>query len=618
MGCGCGDREPTGRMGTLLRPVSGRQVGGREMDRVASKVSAPGAVAARRLGGLPLSSKGWIPQLPAAGSWLRPSGLPLPATGLAVGGGRPRCGNTDPSALAVGLFHAVTEGRLERGQRPDRAWAGAELRAVASCPTCDHGDPLDVRGASIDRIGRTIQGEGRVARGRATPSVGPPRGWSPDLRAVGMVEREHSSGPVIPDDDPRPEPGGGGSAEASAMPCTGSRVIVPNELETLADRCWISLGDDPYGVELRAYVPSDYVPTRSRTDMKRAFLPEWVARCTPTGTEWAMADRCIDYDSDPVPGLYWHDGLGFYHGALMHAVLTLYGYAGKATSWTRMAESCKLDADKIEERIETKRRWIRSKSGFCPDHSGTLTIDGRGQVWAAKEDAGWNAFGFDRVYLCAKWYKVEAALADYYLWWAHRLYSWCMDGHGTLRDYWIGAMCARAALAEIVEIAADILHELGHVEGSLYHCAATADEVVLGLDADDLTWLLGSLGGFWGLLIAWLSPSTSGEAHDCCQYGLDMHFRVRMWAELGLPRAHLWGGQSVDNSGKRFELAAGSELYSLHAAGEPNCWPSARSREMVTSHVDQFLIVGSPGNIQWTIPTDCSTDPAHPSGGFAW
>lgn len=74
--------------------------------------------------------------------------------------------------------------------------------------------------------------------------------------------------------------------------------------------------------------------------------------------------------------------------------------------------------------------------------------------------------------------QLTAALADYYFWWAHRLYDWAESGNaGSDEDAvrFLAKWCARAALAEIVDIAGLLVHEithLGHFVDSLWECRA--------------------------------------------------------------------------------------------------------------------------------------------------
>jgi len=84
----------------------------------------------------------------------------------------------------------------------------------------------------------------------------------------------------------------------------------------------------------------------------------------------------------------------------------------------------------------------------------------------------------DRVYMC-KEMRLRAAVADYYFWWANRLFSYYAHESGDLWDNFIGSCCARSAMAEVNQIADIIIHEWIHwaanaLTGSGSHCKGTA------------------------------------------------------------------------------------------------------------------------------------------------
>jgi len=120
-------------------------------------------------------------------------------------------------------------------------------------------------------------------------------------------------------------------------------------------------------------------------------------------------------------------------------------------------------------------------------------------------------------------YSVEAAIADYLLSWAHRLHSRAYEtadagnNRAALWHFFVGMMCARAAMAEIAEIARTLVHELAHhLTGRSGHCLA-------------------------------VSGIANTPQHDqplyMCQYLLAFLFYSRIRAELGLPVASLYDGR---------------------------------------------------------------------------
>ncbi|HCB04768.1 MAG TPA: hypothetical protein DEQ43_11070 [Nocardioides bacterium] len=313
---------------------------------------------------------------------LVPGGEPLHRWGLTlVAGGRPlgpapdRCGNAEllrelHELTRSGIPASLIEAARSTPTRPSGSWFGEDLRGRACCSRPPVGGKEDLTGLSVEELSR------RIWPTSTGPGTRPDRprtdSWTDVLRSglrIGQrtpVKREEEPFEDR-NDDPRPEPGMGGSSSSTEreLPrCVIGGSITPDELPTLANQCAISLGFNAFGKELRAEVPAGYVGTRPKSEMKQAFIPEWMAMCAPAGeSDWAMANRCIDFTSRDQPGLFWSDGHGYYHRALMHAVLTLYGYREVATSWTRMANTCEMDSDWIRRHVESRSGWIGSTAG---------------------------------------------------------------------------------------------------------------------------------------------------------------------------------------------------------------------------------------------------------------
>lgn len=448
----------------------------------------------------------------------------------------------------------------------------------------------------------------------------------PDDRPVPGKDEEPACSPGRPLDTPAFDP--------------ATAPFGPNDIAAQGKRQWISLGPDPSGLPMRAFLTAEYEPTRSKQEMIEALLPDWVAWCAPSwASDFSMAEGCIKWVSEDHPGLFWDEGQGYYHHALMFAVLTLYGYRSEATDFTRMADTCRISESEIARWVEDERRWIKSKSAACDDGAwGTIQLTEDGQAIAERHTPGFLAWAFGgKVRLCARIYKVEAALADYYFYWAHRLYSAWMDGCGTDDYLELAYWCARAAMSEIIELASVILHELAHLTGSLFHCnpsvAETIPDFPVPVSASTTTaviaaivgWILGLISG--GVvaaaaeitaleIMAALLLDSMDPPQDCCQYGLDRTFRVRLWAKLGCPKGHLYSGDWLDRAHTRFQSNAVDTWLSIDDDFAIDIC-EVPSGDNIIGHIYHYLVPGSSGAFQWSIPTDCSSSAAA-GGGVVW
>lgn len=585
-----------------------------------------------------LESEMMVTHAPPRRQRLVPGGEPLHRWGLSLeAGGRPlgpapdRCGNAEllrelQELTRSGIPASLIDAARSTPARPSGPWFGEDLRGRACCSRPPVGGKEDLTGLGVEELSRRIWPTSTGTAQR--PDRPRTDSWTDVLRS-GFRGGERT--PVKREEEPfedrhddsRPEPGMGGSSsstERDVPRCGSGGSITPDELPTLANQCALSLGDNWFGVELRAEVPAGYVGTRPKSEMKQAFIPEWMAMCAPAGeSDWAMANRCIDFTSRDQPGLFWSDGHGYYHRALMHAVLTMYGYREVATSWTRMANTCEMDADWIRRHVENRSGWIGTKSFACNSWAPQLTVDARGQVILSRPypvDGTTTAISWPRVNLCARFYKGEAALADYYFWWTHRLYSYYMDGEGTQIHWLVGLLCARCALAEIVEIGAVILHESAHRSGSFYHCRPSAGGSLLGHFVGAFLLALNPhLGHYY--YESHLGDMTDGK-QDCCQWGLEMGFRVRLTAALGLPPSHDSAGEYLAGYHQRTRFnsrtgrAISGQFYTPY-----DCARSGTGPTYLLEHwLARYLVVGSSGHFAWNLDTKCSTE--NNSGRVWW
>lgn len=641
MGCSCvGGGQSANRVAGGSRPGHQIRRGPRYLANMVPQGSAlkssPGIaaqVAAARFKNL---------HLPHGGEHLRPAGRLLGQTGTALQDASDTCGTSQMVSMFGPTLASLVAAVDQEEVAPDRPWTGADLQpgGFSSSQACSS------RGRQVAVL-RFVSADGRPGPDWTALKVRAegPASHSKTVRAQKGPFLESSSSRIRREVAPAPSVSTmGRESVAGPLPCSGgdgATSVTPRTRRSLAGRSWIDLGPSPTG-NLRACVPASFVPTVSKGAMKEAFIPDWLAMCAPGGTsDWAMANRSIHWSSDPVHGLFWDDGYGFYHRALLHAVLTLYGYRGTAASFSRMSETCKLDAEFIRRKVDRGDKWIKSGSDWCPDiPEASLSISEFGQVTATRTKGGFVAWAYGKVRLCDRFYEVEAALADYYFYWAHRLYAWVVEGHGTSRDLVVGYFCARAALSELVELSGIILHEAAHLSGSYFHCdpkiaeaiegfpsailsAETAGdlaEAIFGAIVALLFYLTGVVGlgaaAAYGLIAGLLADAadvgdTESGPQDCCQFGLGRSFRWKVWARLGAPPAQMRFEAEADRGGDRFIDAVGAPR-ALRTTGKALCRPMT-----FDGVIDAYLVPGSSGSFQWVIPAHCSRGPVD-AGFESW
>ncbi len=426
------------------------------------------------------------------------------------------------------------------------------------------------------------------------------------------------------------ESGYGDNVNTSGECSTAEKTVAADDIRDLIGQCTIHLGfSDELNMDLVASVPYGYMPANEKEEMLAEFLPQWFDNVGPLSESLSMVKKCIKYNDDlKIPGLFWDSGYGYYYKAIQYALATLYEYASLAEGPELFQDSCGITADSIREQIEDKKRWVDPKLSFCPTYGAEVRVESNGKV--RPEYTGttpvvdidvsfeWCGFGpdcdtisidfeasflamtpGDTIYLC-DYLKMQAALADYYFWWAHRLHSYArVEGKATLTDYLVGMYCARCALSEIVEIAALIVHEFGHITGSKFHCY------------------------------------TGDKQFDCCQWVVQSIFRNRMLAKLGLPSPHFvtnsYYGPYQDRDlestgsatiGNRLQFNASAYTWeSIEGAFQErsgnDCGGALPYELTVRATHDSILRdIDRTVEIEWTLPghNECSSDLSQTAG----
>jgi hypothetical protein len=315
--------------------------------------------------------------------------------------------------------------------------------------------------------------------------------------------------------------------------------VSSRDVAALEHVCTISLGPwrgGPYD-PLQATLPCDFVATESRDDMLQHFLPGWCDHISDWDSDWETAYAVLDLPAFSEvgwwtnPGLYWPNSEGFIFRALRYAIVTLYACARYVDDWPEFAKACGTTSSRLRKRIETGDWNVRldkmcdtsqcnllidsgGRMGFPPNANNTANVLRANEWWIVGEYKG---ISVTKTTGLNDGLHTQAAVADYHFWWAHRLHDYALGGNvgflDALRYYYVGAMCARAALTEIVDIAGLLLHEITHTMGTpedAYEC------------------------------------TVNGEAIRCCRYMLSWLFRHRLMAEFGLPLSRAAGCEQIE------------------------------------------------------------------------
>lgn len=369
--------------------------------------------------------------------------------------------------------------------------------------------------------------------------------------------------------------------ESSGCCDNGTITVGRGSYNELSNKCSIFLGSIAnyfragLAEDIEANVDSCFAAVSSEEQVFRDFLPEWFASMSGMRPS-DLSNFKVGQPEQAYGGLFWGN---YYRRATQYALCTLYGAADCVDLLSGFfATPCRSSASVLRETIEDRAYRVDIDPnfddipGWCRNTEVEISVDAAGQVRASRVFDGqiWGITPNKVVHLCNAW-EVNAMLADYYFHWASRLHAKALR-EGSYWDYWVGMLCARCGLAEIVELAGIICHETHHMMGSYFHCHS----------------LLGR------------------QRYFCCQFGLEFLFRNFMWAEHGLPRAHLvdiardesdtYG--SGDNATERF---ASNDSWSQTLLGGGSCVGMT-----VGSVHDSLLDIRHRFTLSTTIPKDCT------------
>lgn len=325
---------------------------------------------------------------------------------------------------------------------------------------------------------------------------------------------------------------GGATAEAkdedstSGDGCSDATVEIPvDDIRTLAHRTKINLGKHGLtGDDIAATLPCDYEATTSKTEMWEDFFPEWLEA---REIEWDTAhSNMISFTQDKTPGLFWDEGWGFMHRAMLYAITMLHHFAGRAKDPRGTSGYSSSTLRNTIEDGDLNIKVTDSQVVGTRRSEGTIKVKSNGEVQLKVSSFNYAGITYlDRIRLPVM-VRTWAASADYHLWWAHRLHSHWRET-GSLNELLVGILCIRTALAEIAQLGSLILHEHTHdFMNQSFHCNDGFTQV------------------------------------DCVQYTL-MHTYVQgVIAEWALPQPwnHAWVADSYRPNFDRFDFSTGLTL----------------------------------------------------------
>lgn len=313
---------------------------------------------------------------------------------------------------------------------------------------------------------------------------------------------------------------------------TGGQTVTVNDVRDLASRCWIDFGrvdvNPGWTFRMKVCIPPEYQSTTSKSEMLSEFCPEWVA---VRSDDWeGLHANIVSHTQAKVFGLFWDDGWGFTHRAVLYALNMIASVRLEdCPLFDHINESCAYDDFRgtgkgMAETIAAGKLpiGIEASGVFTGVPFQTITHRDNGFVECARvlEGGIYATIVNPGAIALFEPMRLHAALADYYFWWAWRCHSYFVE-FGSFDHYLTGRAAARAALAEISAIAGYIVHEAGHWAGFKWaHCQ---DRFIVGISANSccmevarfayLQWSGRQLGLPYPALVSFRVGSWEREGH---------------------------------------------------------------------------------------------------------
>jgi hypothetical protein len=388
--------------------------------------------------------------------------------------------------------------------------------------------------------------------------------------------------------------------------CAGlPRVLRAIDVASLRSACRISLGRSrryegvlDFGGELWAEISDcNFVPTSSHADFLKLFLPEWCEGIEAAGWDhvWERATAVLqqstfdDYAEWTSKGLFWDMEEGFIFRALRCAIATLRAWGSHIDDIPQFAQQCLTFQHTVESRIDDLA-WRVRLDRMCDFDAVTFEVDSFGQVVnpIRTRRGDYKAISFTQTTGVNDGLHIVAALADYHFWWAIRLFDWVSAGHSErpVQDLLVAIYCARAGLAEVMDLAGLLVHEFSHTTGvpaTWWECQFLTDNL------------------------------------DCCHFMLAWNFEHRMLAEFGLPlplMADCSTSQSFPDEGRdRFDYADGEAWSFTFAfdAGAGDHIDKCDPASFTGAHADLWTLRHRL-DVSWDYPSECAAQGSDSSG----
>lgn len=209
-------------------------------------------------------------------------------------------------------------------------------------------------------------------------------------------------------------------------------------LGALRDRGHLHLGESASLGTLLAVLPRGYLPMTHPDQALVELGPELAASA-------ACADDVLAAPvfgvGSPSPSLFWM------------------GWCGRTEAWT-------LATARGREESSNAPLWVGPSRQGRQLVAPTIRVDGLGRVSVSARPAplAWSHDGHGFVEDDG---GTDAALADYYLWWAWRLYGYAREVSRSPWDLYLATAAARRGLAALSRISEVVRHLDLHLNGSI-------------------------------------------------------------------------------------------------------------------------------------------------------
>lgn len=414
----------------------------------------------------------------------------------------------------------------------------------------------------------------------------------------------------------------GASATSPTRGCVNRAIEIEmgtDPVRHLGGQTRINLGARDTGSTIERTVPCDYLHTSTRREMLESFLPDFLEL---RDLEWSeYAANIVTYQGTTEFGLFWDDGWGYMHQALLYALVLIRAHGGESQDLTGTTG---YDPAVISSAVHGRRlnlvvgghlpltRWGAPRLRALAD--GTFEVrQGSGPYYAI-------TYG-QRIHIAdimTSW----AASADYLFWWAQRLHSRWVETLN-IEDFVVGQLCARAALADVATIASIVVHEYWHKHTAhSFHCKnLTGTSHDCAAYAVQYTFLMGVVA------VHALPMPANGDGGQGAWYSYTNGFSTPPRARNGHPndiivKVTYSGVNQIDGDDALILIV--DILSGIGVLNYLNDWLSIDTSDSCGSASysfthENFWEAGHDVHVDWFVPERCSRDASgSKSGGVTW